>query len=642
MTEENSFSSLLTLAILKINYDKQQRYIDTYLPFILNSLQDNPSSNIEHIQSNILDKYRLKIPLNSLKTIIDRAVRKNIIQEISGYYEIISDKYQNINYDLLRNTAMREQKQLIEKFIEFCKSKDNYNITEADAEKAIFTFIRHRDIELLKTTVFGSPFKDDTVPTKELTYYVGKFVTYISEKDQQTFELLHAFIKSYILSELMIFENISDIEKPFKHINFYLDTQFTLRVLGFTSPLFDKACNELIELLYTECCNLYLFNHSLDEIIGILRACQSELYSLTPRLLGEASYYCVENSTTASDLEVFINTIEDKLNEKRIKIVDTPTHTKEFEIDEKLLVDYLNENYHYKNQRARDRDIDSIQAIYRFRGGKKANSIRDCGSVFITTNATLAKHTYAFFYKEDRYTHFPLLITDHLTTNLIWSRKTEKYDNISRNQRLADAFALTNPTYTTWEKYYNEIKKLISQKRLPEEEAMLFLYSSEINGTIMDITKGGTIEPNESNVFDIINEARKRLTQHEKDEIIKLKNKLSEAKSLKEDNVKKDKTIYILENKINQHQKTVLEIVQIIKRISIKTSKIFSWFIIFIPIISIIIALLNLVPYPYHFISSAILLIITFLNLLKGTNLLSVRRKIEVYFYKKMIKVFKI
>ena len=642
MSDETHVSALLTLAILKVNHDKQNRYIDTFIPFVIDAIRINPSSNIETVQSCILEKYKLKIPLNSLKTLLIRAERKKIISSIKGYYEISDKSYDNTNYDLARNNALREQKQLVQNFLEFCNTHYGRKFSESEGESAIFNYIRHRDVELLRSTVFGAPFRDDSKISKEITFYVGQFVTYISTNDQQLFELLHSYIKSYILSELMIFENISDIEKPFKNIDFYLDTQFVLRILGYTYPPLAKSCDELRELLFTECGNLYVFRHTLDEIVGILRACQTELYSSTPKLLTEVGHYCINNGISASDIEIIINSIEDLLKEKRIGVLDKPEHSEEFAIAESQLVDYLNTHYRYKNPRARDRDIDSIQAVYRLRKGKKPNSIRDCDCVFVTTNSVLAKHIYSFFFKEENYTHFPLLITDHLTTNLVWSRKTDKYENISRNQRLADAFALTNPSDVMWEKYYNEIQKLVSQNRLPEEEAMLFLYSSEVKGAIMDITRGGEIEPDESNIFDIITTAKERLTYEEKEEIKKLKNKLEEIQRIKQQSSNKDKEIAGLREEVNAQKSRQSETVLKIKKFALKTSQLIAWLIMVVPIAFIAVGILNFVIAPYKYIFSSVLAIFTFLNIYRGTNLLGVRRKLEIKINRKILQSFDI
>lgn len=640
MSDETNVSALLTLAILKVNHDKQNRYIDTFIPFVTDAIRLNPSSNIEKVQSCILEKYKLKIPLNSLKTLLIRAERKKIVSSIEGYYEISDKSYDNTNYDLARNNALREQKQLVQNFLEFCITHHGREFTESEGENAIFNYIRHRDVELLRSTVFGAPFRDDSKISKEVTFYVGQFVGYVSTNNQRLFELLHSYIKSYILSELMIFENISDIEKPFNNIDFYLDTQFVLRIFGFTYPLLAKSCDELRELLYTECGNLYVFQHTVDEIVGILRACQTQLYSSNPKLLTEVGHYCINSEIGASDIELTINSIEDLLKEKRIGVVDKPEHSKDFAIAESQLVDYLNNHYRYRNPRARDRDIDSIQAVYRLRKGKKPNSIRDCDAVFVTTNSVLAKHTYSFFFKEENYTHFPLIITDHLTTNLVWSRKTDKYESISRNQRLADAFALTNPSDATWEKYYNEIQKLVSQNRLPEEEAMLFLYSSEVRGAIMEITNGGEIEPDESNIFDIITTAKERLTYEEKEKIKELKNKLEEIQKISEQNLIKDKEIAGLREEVNVQKTRRTETVIKIKKFAIKTSQLTAWLIMVVPIALVVVGILNFVIAPYKYIFSSVLAIFTFLNIYKGTSLLGIRRKLEIKINTKILQSF--
>jgi hypothetical protein len=59
-----------------------------------------------------------------------------------------------------------------------------------------------------------------------------------------------------------------------------------------------------------------------------------------------------------------------------------------------------------------------------------------------------------------------------------------------------------------------------------------------------------------------------------------------------------------------------------------------------IPIVCVIIALFNFAPEPYATIFSSILGILTFFSLIKGINLLGIRRKVELIIEKRILNIF--
>lgn len=640
MPVETQSSSLATLAILKVNYDRRHSYIDTFLPFALDCLSESDFLSVEAIQKSVLSRYRLRIPINSLSTILRRASRKGLVKREHNHYSYYGQDLDLTNNGPLINAALREQSELVEGLIDYCSINQDTKLSRSDAEDALFAFMLYRDIDLLRSTISGSPFQHNGKASKKTSYLIGQFVKYISESNEALFKLMSSFVKAYVLSELLIFEHVGDLEKPFRQVDFYLDTQFTLRVLGFTNPLLARAAHELIDLLYKEGANLFIFEHTYQEMLGILTACERSMSKPDFYWQTEVSRYCIQNRVTPSDLRLEIAALKTRLSAHNVVIKPAPARNGKHEIGEKELVDYLDQNYKYRSAEARDKDVESISAIYRLRRGRKPNSLRNCEAVFVTTNANLTQHAYKFLHGEEDYTYFPLLITDHLATNLLWARNPDKYDNISKKQLLADALVLLNPSHEVWEKYCDEIEKLRFEKRLPDDEAALLLLSSEVQTTIMEVTAGGENEPNEDNIFDIITRARKRITNEERLEIEHLREQMHRMKEHVLEEKTKDGEINKLRQGLAIRDKAYHKTITTVENRLRKTAKVLSWFITIFLAAAVVVGAFNVAPPSFQYLVTAIVAVLTIANLFVGTTLVRLRRRLETLFYDKLSRSF--
>jgi len=625
-------NSLTTLAMLKVNLDSNQSYVSTFLPFVLSQFQNSSQLEIQEVQDSISENFKLRIPLNSLRSLLEKARRKNYVYRDGEAYFPIKERLKNLDFENRRSTAMRQQNDLLRRLISYLSSYHDLILTEVEAEEALFNYIRQRDFDVLRSTVFGSPFISDSEnqeSNKKLSYNIGLFVKFAYESDKVSFELLDSYVKAYMLSQLLIFEDIAEVDKPFSNVEFYFDTPFLLRLLGYTYPEYFNACEELMTMLCSEGCKLCVFQHTVDEVVGVLTAIMIAIKNPTQKVGGEVGRYCMNNYVTPSDIELTMSTLDERFKKYSIEVKDTPIHIKEYELGENELRNYLQANYHYNNPLAMDRDIDSVSAIFRLRKGKHPRGLHECIAAFITTNSLLAKHTYAFLFQNEYYTHFPLVITDHLATNLVWAKCSNKFGLISKKQLIADAIALTNPDEMTWRKYVEEIERLRNQGRITPDETLMLLYSNEVRNAIMEITQGGEIELNSKNIFDVIFLAKERITNEEKVKLINLQKKLDELAALKENLSHESQKVESLTGKLKEEESKNISLQRIIEKNLNAFSKIISFLIIALPTVSIAAAMLELVPPPYNYITSSILVVATFMNLFTGFKIIDLQRKIE-------------
>ena len=86
---------LYTYALVKSLYDREEDYIDSFWPFVVQALEIGKYSNTKDISNKIFEATELSIPLHVLGTILRRA-RKN------GYLDYRLESREDIKHELKR------------------------------------------------------------------------------------------------------------------------------------------------------------------------------------------------------------------------------------------------------------------------------------------------------------------------------------------------------------------------------------------------------------------------------------------------------------------------------------------------------------------------------------------------------------
>ena len=79
---------LVSLAILKTNWDKGQDYLENFMPFILECIrtQNENIVSIEILSACLKENFGFNIPKNPLKTLLKRAKKQKYLSIENGVY----------------------------------------------------------------------------------------------------------------------------------------------------------------------------------------------------------------------------------------------------------------------------------------------------------------------------------------------------------------------------------------------------------------------------------------------------------------------------------------------------------------------------------------------------------------------------
>ena len=118
------------------------------------------------------------------------------------------------------------------------------------------------------------------------------------------------------------------------------------------------------------------FSHVLEETINLLKTSADEFNS--PKAYGNVIIEAKRKGLSKADLYLLAHGIEEALSKFHITTVPPPLYETKYQIDEKYLEEKLT---FYRNQHAKQADVDSIRCIYALRKGLQPRNICKEGNV---------------------------------------------------------------------------------------------------------------------------------------------------------------------------------------------------------------------------------------------------------------------
>jgi len=511
MTDKTLDKILISLAFIKVNWDQERRdYIDNFLPFLATLMvrkkYESIEENAEQINKLIDDfkqEFGLIIPYHPMVTILNRAKKRGLIKKQEHKFFQTNEVFK---YDFSGKTQAQERKdeELINSFMNFCKDEYNKRLNRKEAEKILIGFLKQHDLEIL-FAAYDKSALPKVKPSKSNIFLFNKFVESIYTQGQELFKVLLDIVIGHILANIVLYGyEFAKFSKPkLKDLNLYLDTRLILRLLGVERGEIQSAYSKLLAELKTQEVNLFVFQHTYEEIMGILQSCL--LWVENPNYDSlEASpvlRYFKEEGYTESDVQMFINRVDKTLDKYIIKQIDTPDPNiyAYYQIDEEKLQQFIVGMYKTYNPDFEilekdytiQRDIQSISAVYKLRKGRRPQNISQAEHIFITSNSALA-YANRNFEKEEYGQDFyiPAGVTDTFAGTLIWLRNPQKAVEINEKKIIAEVYAALKPSEVLLKRYLTEVERLKNDKKISEDDHILLRDSLLARDLLAEKTLG--------------------------------------------------------------------------------------------------------------------------------------------------------
>lgn len=482
MAKDSINNTLISLSIIKVNWDNQRGdYLDNFLPFLSTLFArknyeyiEESNESIARLTADFKSEFGLNIPYHPLISILNKAKRKGLIEKREHRFYPTKTIYK---YDFTDKVEqhIRKYEEIVDAFIEFSRQEYETELDKKEAEKTLIHFLKQYDLEIL-FTVYDKSALPEVEASEQNLFIFSKFVQNLYSQQYEIFLLFLDIVIGYTLTNVVLngeeFKNFS--EPKLKGLNLYLDTRIILRLLGTEGREIQIVYEDLLGEFRREGIDISIFSHTYDEIIGILQGCL--------QWIENPDYDASEASTVLrffksedyreSDVQIFINRLDNTLKEYGIKKIDSPNYKdySNYLIDEKKLEELIKETYKTRNVESKyyeksftiEKDIRSFTSVYILRKGQKPVNIKQTKHLFVTTNAPLVYATKKFEkeiqYKEGFY--IPVCVTDAFIATLIWLRNPNKVIEISEKKIMANVHSALQPSEELLRQYIVEIKKL--------------------------------------------------------------------------------------------------------------------------------------------------------------------------------------
>ena len=512
-------STLTSLAILKVNWDQRGiDYIENFVPFVVECAQNSPEDviSLPSIRVMLLDNFGLALPHHALRMIITRATKRGFFRRKNNILYTDREECDSLDFKRTKKKVESTYEKIIEHLRTFVHDRHQESWTHSDAEAAILDFLRDDSLTFLFNFV---------EPTHKIQhsgdrrFLVASFIGFLQQSHRSILNDLVLLARGQLFANALYLPHASGIRKRFRNTAIYFDTRFLIFAAGFAGPDRAAPCLDLLELCSRYGADLRSFIATHNELQGIVNACASRLRTRQLRYAhGPIIEYFIETKKTASDLELMVVRLPNKLKRLGITVVNAPPFDKhKYQVDESALENHLDRAIGYNNPKARVHDVNCISAINRLRRGRRFRDVEECRAIFVTTNTKLVEATRQQF----SYDHgeVSLAITDDALANLLWLKDPAVASSLPRKQLIANAYAAMQPSERLWQLYLKEIASLQEEDKVTEEEYMLLRYSLSAKYALMDLTHGQTDAFTDGTVPEILQHAVEKISARSNAEI---------------------------------------------------------------------------------------------------------------------------
>lgn len=483
----------VSLAVLQVNWDQRKKdYLDNFVPIVAECvrLQATEVVSTGALKTEIENRFGLNIPASTVNTIL-RRLRKHGYVYVKEQICYRNDQaLSSLGFQGVQQNVVRMHDSLILDMIRYCKEQFDLDWSPEQASNNLLSCLKQNGLQIVSAFTDGTLIPDTVLSTRSGKYHCALYIKHLQDTMSGLLDYVRKLAEGHMLANAIFLPDPMRASLRFRNTRMFFDTSFLIFALGYAGKPRQEPCTELLQLLYETGAELRCFPHTVAEMIGVLQACSHRLREGQQTDAFGTMEYFIENNYTDSDIQILINSIKTSLQSLRVAVEDKPPYEPKYVIDEAALGEALEEEINYRSPATRDRDVDSISAIMRFRHMSHYNFIEDCRALFITTNTKVARGSRGFFYGTTDEAFVAPCITDYSLTNLLWLKRPLRLPNLPMKRVIADCYASLQPDEKLMRAYSSKIDKLEQEGQATEDDVFMLRYSLEARHALMDLTSG--------------------------------------------------------------------------------------------------------------------------------------------------------
>lgn len=531
--------ALSSFAIIKNSFDEGEDYIGAFIPLVvmLFEAKNYRMVEIEDVCKDFETEYGLRVPRHPMETILNR-MKPKFVTKTDGKVKVhqgeIRKRAQTIDFRQER----QKYEWLLENFINFCKDfQYTVEISHEEADQLFLAFLKEHDLDVV-FAVYGDEHtsilpSETKVAEPDKRYLINRYVNLILQEGGEYAKYLIDSAVGHNYASTILYREFSNVRGKGTCKNYYFDVGILFDIAGINKEFRKKAAEDFLAMLKKKDSSLFVFRHSYDEFLQIAESClnwiESNLYD--PNKASRTLQFFKDEGYTGSNLQLFISNIPEILKKNHIEIVNTPDpnlaqehQIGRNELKRTILETYNSYGYFFDLEEKEDtleRDITSIESIYKLRKGMVSTSLNNTEHVFVTTNAGLAYASTKFEQAEMKRGYFtiPAVLTDTFVGTLVWVQEpTSIVEEYNRSKLIAYTVAAIHPKANMMAKFAQVVERAKSDTVNPitEESALMLLESNLSRRLLADKTLGDSDRITASTPYEVLEEMKSYLVKQER------------------------------------------------------------------------------------------------------------------------------
>jgi len=521
---DDKIKTLTSLAILKVDIDEEIRdYLDYLVSFSLHVLKvHKPDPVTDDLLSKLLkQEFGLNVPRRGCQLVLRRLTKRRLLKNDSGVYSI-EKKLPAIDFSTKKNDAQIKIEVVFKRLKKFAKEHHNKNWNDSDLTRAILSCLGNFGIDYLRTYIFKTALPEIPASVPEEQYIVSKFIRDLYENCDPVFEFIAVLVKGQMYANALVCPDLESLQKNFKKLTVFVDTALILNLLDLQGAEEQSATQELFFLVRQLRGTIAVFEHTVDEIINVIKAAEKNLDN--PKFDAPVIREIRRSGKKRADLILIRENLREDLKKLNIQIKKTPPYEMDFQISEEELEKAISNEIVYRNPHALRFDINSVRSIYVYRKGSTPKRLEDSKAVFVTPNSLLAKAAFKLGQNHSSTKEVTSVVTDYSLANIAWLKAPLGAPELPTKELLANCYAAMEPRTPLWDKYIKEIDSLTAKGKISVEDHAILRISPLATDELMNLTLGEENALAGGTIRQILDRVKTALTA-EKDIIIEKEKK---------------------------------------------------------------------------------------------------------------------
>jgi len=519
---------IYTYALIKSFYDKGEEYLDAFWPFTIKVfLSDTEFLSLNAIQVRIDKEFLLQIPLHALKTILNRARRKDYVSQKKGGYGLAE---KGLKYRNTLETDKSVERRLNSLFVDIKQFLNERGIIKniSQIQNDFLSFIL-KNVGLL-TEFFHSSIVSSQPIIPKATILERQLIEYIEIVDKQEpehYTTLQDIILGSIISTILSSEDPSEIteirKRKFKHCQIFLDTCFVFSMLGLSRQEFIDPAKELFDLLKEYGFEVKIFSFTVDEICRVINGYTKDWYRYPIDIrIGDTLYSTLKiKGWGKSDAKEFIMNIDNILSNSGIKI----EWIKDIDLDNYEPKDsgLRNKIKRYKPDQGlffQNHDLAALERMKELRE-QPIRKMEDSKFFFLTSDKRLNKFNFFEMSHRENGTICEAIL-DCLLTTILWLK------NPKAKVSLKSLIGIYSRDFFVkrriWDRFYETLQELKKEENVKDEAISMLFYDNYIEDVLIGFDDSEKNKITQEFVLEEIEKASK-LPEKKVERIIKEKEK---------------------------------------------------------------------------------------------------------------------